>query len=338
MRPRLTKNPPPRSALEGILGKGCARSGQILSLRLEVSTPSPASSPAPERDGEDEVLPQDRAEDAKQHGMTHVHTHSTIIANSWPSMNPPSTCGRAPVPIWSLNGPKSVRSPRSDSGAPGRAIDAFRREDASSEHSALQQFTKFNILKGAQAARGTLSAALRSLDLGSHRQEPGAGAFDFSDWRPWQSSEWTCATSSQSWVTDVATTKNPFVLNMQALKLAPNDLASAPSDASCMRSCSTGRTTCSRNNDGKCAGRGASEQISDDRGPLIMLRSIGRGSHARGGDGRDTLGPVTTSSFQQRDTGGGDTMSYQAGMSGAKSAFWRSVAPDSDMLAALSLT
>ena len=271
--------------------------------------------------------------------MTHVHTHSTITAHSWPSMNPPSTCDRAPVPIWSVCGPKSVRSPRSDSGAQGRAIDAFRRDDASSEHSASPRFTKLNILKGAQAARGTVSAALRSLDLGSHRQEPGAGAFDFSDWRPWQSSEWTCATSSQSWVTDLATAKNPFVLNMQALKLAPNDLASAPSDASSMRSCSTGRTSSSRNKVGECAGRGASEQLSDDRGPLITMRNSGRGrGRARCGDGRETLGPVQTSTFEQRDTGSVDTMSYQAGMSGAKSAFWRAVAPDSDMLAALSLT
>jgi len=163
--------PPSCSALEGLLGKGVCKEGQVMSLRLDVSTPSPPNKGTDEFEDEESGThePDDtpsRGQPAEvtlhlsplapqiwntrsQSAANHVTQHA---GNMWALNNNLPTLGHS---AWSCN-------------RPGADMHVTRQHISG--------------LAVSTPPSGALSGALGSLDISD------------CSWQPWQSSEFTSAT------------------------------------------------------------------------------------------------------------------------------------------------
>lgn len=206
----------------------------MLSLRVDVSTPSPASSPPPFRireggDGEESASEPD--EGAQHEYVTTPRTAAFLARASADTPTAPflarasadtdtSSIGpssrphtNVSLPIWSVS--DRGRVGMQDHGHTARlAMAEGPRADAMPRQPDLSLLA----MHSTPGARGVLSCALNSLDLSASNGSSSGGvlhsnasryggmrghgsaaldlacAFDFEDWRPWQSSESTCAT------------------------------------------------------------------------------------------------------------------------------------------------
>ena len=195
-----------RRTLEGLLGKGCARGGQILSLRLDVATPSP-----PPRRDEDEAFGEQDASSPESAGVGCMAAHVSPTA---------------PPAFWSA----PVAQPSGLNAASAAREAAFARDCRLHAHGVGVPAVPF-LAPAAQAPkRGVLTRRLGGLTLGGGRES------------------WNIAS-------DVAS-RNPFLVNMQALKLTSDE--GAP-----LHSFSSGLSASLRRD---------IEALADRRGAIISLR------------------------------------------------------------------
>eukprot|EP00277_Geminigera_cryophila_P001551 CAMPEP_0179415556 /NCGR_PEP_ID=MMETSP0799-20121207/6296_1 /TAXON_ID=46947 /ORGANISM="Geminigera cryophila, Strain CCMP2564" /LENGTH=288 /DNA_ID=CAMNT_0021188305 /DNA_START=60 /DNA_END=922 /DNA_ORIENTATION=- len=185
------------SALEGLFGKGVCKEGQVMSLRLDVSTPSPPNKGTDEYEDEESGThePDDtpsRGQPAEvtlhlsplapqiwntrsQSAANHVTQHA---GNMWALNNNLPTLGHS---AWSCN-------------RPGADMHVTRQHISG--------------LAVSTPPSGALSGALGSLDISD------------CSWQPWQSSEFTSATHrSHRGQCIESNTTNPFLMKMEALKV-----------------------------------------------------------------------------------------------------------------------
>jgi len=238
------------SALESILGMGCKRGGELLSLRLDVSTPSPP----PKREEEEQET--DGQESLAQEVIREE------VGGGWSSS------------IVSRDAPQAFK----DSSAVNLSCEQVAGLKLNCSQRGVREFGQLGIAGAAQTGSrrlqvtsntNTVLPELHHLHLGSGGSRGG---------RPWQSSEWTVATlgshndwnlSAPPWAADLATAKNPFLAKMEALEITSTE--STP-----LHSFSSSLSASLRSDIGGLGvgGRGIS---TDLRGAVITSRGRGGG-------------------------------------------------------------